>query len=286
MTKRNKKGAGPIPVSPKADAVFLECTYGDVIRANEEETAKEYARFAFVVTNALANRKLVWIPAFAMDRTQRVMLELVRCGAQTDEIYSLSRSGNRITKYYLDHPELFPERTTNMWGRLGSMYKKSKTRLKKNKNKQSPYYGREVLSFPSILLTTAGMMDAGSSYEYLDDLLPRTDVVLYLVGYQSPGTPGAQLKSGAKKIRLRGGREVPVRATVESFNCFSGHGDALENDKWLGPNIHSKIFLIHGDKESLANRKKGLEKRFGANVEIVERHKTIHLEKDLKNKRP
>ena len=56
-----------------------------------------------------------------------------------------------------------------------------------------------------------------------------------------------------------------------------GHGDARENDKWLGDNVRSKIYLIHGDAGALAERKKGLENRFGANVEIVERKWTYHL---------
>ncbi len=129
----------------------------------------------------------------------------------------------------------------------------------------------------TILMTTAGMMDSGASYEFLDRLLPSSEVVLCLVGYQAPGTPGAQLKAGEKTIRLHDGRQVRVRASVESFDCFSGHGDARENDGWLGENVRSKIYLIHGDPDALEERKKGLERRFGANVEIIKPKRKYHL---------
>ena len=258
--------ANPVPVSSKVDAVFIESTYGDKPGKNEKETEQEYDRFAKVVKGALNQGKLVWIPAFAMDRTQRVMLELVKCGANPTAFYSCSTSGNTMTEFYLDNPQLFPKEVTNLWPQFKKLYSRKK-RFELDKSQTSS----------AVLLTTSGMMDHGSSYDYLDKLLPDSNVVLCLVGYQSPGTPGAQLKSGAKTIELKEGKKVDVRATVESFDCFSGHGDARENDHWLGENVHSKIYLIHGDPDSLKERKAGLEKRFGSNVEIVERNKKYHL---------
>ena len=171
-----------------------------------------------------------------------------------------------MTEFYLDNPQLFPKEVTNLWPQFKKLYSKKK-RFELGKSQTSS----------AVLLTTSGMMDHGSSYDFLDKLLPDTNVVLCLVGYQSPGTPGAQLKSGAKTIELKDGRKVDVRAAVESFDCFSGHGDARENDKWLGENVHSKIYLIHGDPDALKERKAGLEERFGSNVEIVERNKKYHL---------
>ena len=121
------------------------------------------------------------------------------------------------------------------------------------------------------LLSTSGMMDAGISYSLLGDLLPDTNVIVCLVGYQSRGTPGWQLREGRKTVVLDDGRKIAVGASVESFECFSGHGDARENDKWLGENLKSRIFLIHGDADALKQRKAGLEKRHGADVTIVKR---------------
>jgi Cft2 family RNA processing exonuclease len=120
-----------------------------------------------------------------------------------------------------------------------------------------------------ILLTTSGMMDAGSSAGLLPDLVTNPAVRVCLVGYQSSGTPGHSLRSGAKEITV-GGKKVPVRCAVSSYSCFGGHGDAAENDAWLANNHKARIFLIHGDADALAARRKGLVNRFGSAVEVVE----------------
>jgi len=254
--------ANPIRPSTKVDAVFVECTYGDKSKGDSDNGAKEYGRFAGVVTNALARGGTVWVPAFAMDRTQRVMLELVRCGATPKALYSLSPSGNAMTGLYVENPQWFPEGLSPIWGKFAETYKAARKTWSQ---------GKKAPRGPAVLLTTSGMMDAGYSYEMLGSLLPDTNVVVCIVGYQSPGTPGAQLKAGAKEVVLKDGSKVPVRAAVESFDCFSGHGDARENDKWLGENLKSRIFLIHGDADALKERKAGLEKRYGADVTIVEK---------------
>ena len=259
--------AAPVPVSSKVDAVFMECTYGDKARAGVEKTKREYDHFAQVVATALSQGKLVWIPAFAMDRTQRVMLELAHAGVRPANLYSLSSSGNAMTSYYIAHPELFPDEATRLWPALAAMHRKAEVMFAPGVSPRRS----------SVLLTTAGMMDSGASCKFLPKLLPDPDVVVCLVGYQSPGTPGAQLKSGKKTVTMHNGGKIPVRATVESFDCFSGHGDARENDKWLGDNVRSKIYLIQGEKDALEERKRGLETRFGADVEIVERKRTYHL---------
>lgn len=253
--------ANAIRPSEKVDAVFVECTYGDKSTGYSDNGAREYERFAGVVTNALARGGTVWVPAFAMDRTQRVLLELIRCGATPKALYSLSPSGNAMTELYAGHPQWFPESLSPIWGKFAEAHKAAR---------KSWPQGKKAPRGPAVLLTTSGMMDAGYSYELLGTLLPDTNVVVCLVGYQSPGTPGAQLKAGEKELVLKDGVKVPVRASVESFDCFSGHGDARENDKWLGENLKSKIYLIHGDAKALDARKAGLEKRYGADVTIVE----------------
>ncbi|MBR1587845.1 MAG: MBL fold metallo-hydrolase [Kiritimatiellae bacterium] len=259
--------AHPIRPSSKVDAMFVECTYGDKPMGRAEDVEREYGRFSGVVSRAMEEGKMVWVPAFAMDRTQRVFLELIKCRVRPSVIYSLSPSGNAMTELYLRNPEWFPDGATKDWASFRSAAKAMKRRFNPRKDTRKA----------AALLSTSGMMDAGISYSLLDDLLPDTNVVVCLVGYQSPGTPGRQLMEGKKSISLDGGREIAVGAGVETFECFSGHGDARENDTWLGENLKSRIFLIHGDAEALRERKAGLEKRHGANVTIVEKRKKYSL---------
>ena len=253
--------ANPIRPSSKVDVVFVECTYGDRSKGQDVDVEAEYARFSRIVSCAMEDGKMVWVPAFAMDRTQRVFLELVRCKVRPKVIYSLSPSGNAMTELYLQNPEWFPAAATKDWDSFRGAAKTMKRRFNPRRDTRKA----------AALLSTSGMMDAGISYSLLGDLLPDTNVVVCLVGYQSPGTPGWQLREGKKTVTLNDGREIEVGASVETFNCFSGHGDARENDKWLGENLKSRIFLIHGDADALKERKAGLEKRHGADVTIAKR---------------
>lgn len=259
--------ANPIRPSSKVDTIFVECTYGDKSKGRAADIKAEYARFSRIVSRAMEDGKMVWVPAFAMDRTQRVFLELVRCKVRPNVIYSLSPSGNAMTELYLQNPEWFPDDATKDWAAFKGAVKAMKRRFNPQKDSRKS----------AALLSTSGMLDAGISYSLLGDLLPDTNVIVCLVGYQSKGTPGWQLREGKKTITVEGGREIAVGARVKTFECFSGHGDAIENEKWLGENLKSRIFLIHGDADALKERKAGLEKRHGAKVTIAKRGKKYSL---------
>ena len=244
----------------KADAVFIESTYGDASAGGADAIEAEYARFRRDVGDAVRAGGLAWVPAFALDRSQRVLYEIAQGMARGDipddaPVYMLSSTARNIAQAYFSHPawnDVDVGLASNLFARTKKSFKPS--RLAKG---------------GGILLTTSGMMDAGASVGLLPQLATNPAVRVCLVGYQAPGTPGHSLRAGAKELALNG-QKVPVRCTVASYSCFSGHGDAAENDAWLSRNRTSRIFLIHGDADALAARKKGLSDRFGAVVEVVE----------------
>ncbi len=258
--------ANPIRPSTKVDSVFVECTYGDKSKGDAKDAEREYARFSDVVSGAMEQGKMVWIPAFAMDRTQRLLLEVLRCRTRPSALYSLSTSGNAMTDLYAENPGWFPEGAV---APLKSPEPPVKRRFDPKKDSRKS----------AVLLTTSGMMDMGFSYGLLEDLVPDTNVVVCIVGYQAPGTPGRELRTRTNPIVLADGRKIQVGARAECFDCFSGHGDAFENDKWLGENMKSDIYLIHGDPDALKARREGLEKRHGAKATIVEKGRRYHLGK-------
>ena len=244
----------------KADAVFVESTYGDASAGGPAASEAEYARFRKDVGDTVRRGGIAWVPAFALDRSQRVLYEVAQGMARGDipadvPVYMLSSTARNVTKAYIEHPEWFDVDITA----ASNLFARTKSR----------FAPKKAVKGGCILLTTSGMMDAGSSLTLLPSLATNASVRVCLVGYQSPGTHGYELRSGAKEITV-GGRKVPVRCAVSSYSCFGGHGDATENDAWLANNRNSRIFLIHGDREALAARKKGLIKRFGTPVEIAE----------------
>ena len=244
----------------KADAVFVESTYGDASAGGDAASEAEYARFRTEVGETVRCGGIAWVPAFALDRSQRVLYEISQ-GMSRGEIpadapvYMLSSTARNITRAYIEHPEWFDVDVAS----VSNLFSRTKSRFSPTKHVKGG----------GILLTTSGMMDAGSSLTLLPSLATDPAVRVCLVGYQSPGTHGHSLRTGAKEIAV-GGQKVPVRCAVSSYSCFGGHGDATENDAWLVNNRKSRIFLIHGDADALATRRQGLVSRFGSAVEVVE----------------
>ena len=71
------------------------------------------------------------------------------------------------------------------------------------------------------------------------------------VGYQSPGTLGHIITSGAKQIRIHG-KQFKVAAEIRRLGNYSAHADQGELIDWVverGP-IRGALFLNHGDDDA------------------------------------
>jgi len=70
----------------------------------------------------------------------------------------------------------------------------------------------------------AGMSHGGRIGRWEKEYLPDPATTLMIVGYQAPGSPGRLLQDGAQSIRLDG-RQVRVKAKIETFSGWSAHAD-------------------------------------------------------------
>lgn len=259
-----------IDPAEKVDVVFVETTYGDDASGGGDDAGVVRRRFRQLV-GAASKKGLAWIPAFALDRSLRILLE-IKTGQDEGligkdvPIYYLSPSSRDLTMEYIAHPEWFDN---DCVAGVRDLFKATKRKFDAEK-----YRGGS-----GILLTTSGMMDVGYSYRFLSDLVPREDVTVCLAGFQAKGTPGRKLKDGAKSIKLASGEKIDVGCRVESFASFGGHADAREIENWLASNWQSKIYLVHGDKDALKARQKGLKERFMADVEVAEPRKRYVMKK-------
>ncbi len=248
----------PLPL-PKADFVWFESTYGDHVR---DHSVGKYTFRAHVRTE-LEKGRVVWIPAFALDRTQKVLYALagINMWMEVDVPSPLANAINEIyrkehqTKQYgWFRPEVYEERLF-------------------------PYYGSskpDEFIDPKVVITTSGMMDTGYSESLLGYLLPREDVSIFLVGYQDPGTPGGQLEAGKQIVKWKG-KTYMVNASVFSYHFFSAHADMNDALYLLKrqDKKHSRIHLIHGEPEALQKRKRKLLEKGFRYVKIAQKRKKL-----------
>ncbi len=261
--------AGPRP-APNVDAVFVEATYGTTRR--DHEVAHQRKQFRSRVGEAVAQGGVVWIPCFALDRTQRILYELRLAQEEgllpeSVPIYCPSPTANEVTALYRKHQ------------RAGWFREEVAARA-------DPFSPREILTTvpspaklpkPSIIISTSDITYTDWMRRMLRALLPEASTTMMLVGYSHPHTATGRLRSGARELAIDG-KPTRVAAEVHSFGCFSGHGDATDIDRWLS-HVHpsAPILLLHGGPEELKTRAAQLREGGRRNVHVPEHGKPIDL---------
>ena len=252
---------------PSARTVVIEATYGD--RDHPEPAAEAHAALADVIRRTVRRGGSVVIPAFAVDRTELVVIALTRM---------LERGVIPHVPIYVDSPmalaalevyrraeyrhELLPE-AADALDRLGGL-REART-ADESRELNAPRQ-------PSIVISASGMASGGRVVHHLQHLLPDRRNAVVLTGYQAAGTRGRALADGAHEVKILG-RYVPVRAEIVTDEEFSVHADASELVDWLVriPRPPETVYIVHGEHEAAASLAERIRHETGWTV-AVPRH--------------
>jgi metallo-beta-lactamase family protein len=237
------------------DALLLESTYGD--RRHEGEADVE--RLAELVARTAARGGVVVIPAFAVDRTEIVLLALARL-----------REAGRIppVPVHVDSPmalaalRVYRQALAEGWDEIRPELE----------GRGDPFGGsglhevRDVAASkalcrrrgPFVVVSASGMATGGRVLHHLRARLPDARHAVALVGYQPQGTRGRRLLEGERTLKMLG-RYVPVRAEIADLGGFSVHADGPELADWVGrmEEPPGMVYVVHGEPaaaEALAAR--------------------------------
>ena len=233
---------------PAARTVVIESTYGD--RTHADPGAEPHAVLADVIRRAERHGGSVVIPAFAVDRTELVLLalsDLRRQGRIPDlPVYVDSPMALAALEVYRRpafQDELLPGARSHLFGlsRVRGIHSKDDS-IALNSPRE-----------PSIIISASGMATGGRVVHHLRHLLPDHRNAVVLTGYQAAGTRGRDLAEGARHLKMFG-RYVPVRAEVVMDDEFSVHADASELVSWLRrmPEAPETVYVVHGEPASAA----------------------------------
>lgn len=238
-----KPPAPPLDV----DIVLLETTYGDRVHPDPEP---EIEAFCEAIKESASRGGMVLIPAFAVDRTEVVLLllhELMSAGRIPRlPIYADSPMALRVLDIYrhaisdqdldvrpIDDQEPFT---------AGEDVHECRT----------PDESRSLseLTYPSIIISASGMATGGRVLHHLARLLPDNRNTIILSGFQAAGTRGRLLAEGKRTVKLLG-QHVPVRATVVAMESLSVHADADDLVSWVGSLLNPPeiVYAVHGEPE-------------------------------------
>ena len=101
---------------------------------------------------------------------------------------------------------------------------------------------------PKIIISAAGMCDAGRIRHHLKHNLWREDSTILFVGHQAEGSLGRIILDGAQEVKLFG-EIVTVKAQIRRLQGISGHADRNGLLKWLAAfeKKPERVFVVHGD---------------------------------------
>ncbi len=238
-------------IAENVDAVIMESTYGG--REHEEENGAR-DKICLVLNDALKNKGLVIIPAFAVERTQQILVVLHELFEQDRipdvPVYVDSPLAVSATEIFRLHPECFNEEIyealfekSNPFGFEGlHLVRKAKDSMALND-----------LQGPFIIIAASGMCEAGRVLHHLHNNVGDPNTTVLFVGYCAENTLGWKLRNGHKEVNIFG-EPHRVRARIEMLDSFSGHADHSELLDWFeritGPK--KQVWLVHGEMERSA----------------------------------
>jgi metallo-beta-lactamase family protein len=223
----------PDPDPPDAcDLLILESTYGD---RNHENRADRQAALAQALNHALSDNGIVYIPAFALGRTQELIYELDRLNPGVP-VFIDSPLGIEITRLYQDMDDC--------WDKEAKTLKAAgdhPIRFKHLYAVERFQDHRRLLALkgPAIIIAGSGMCTGGRIVSHLKHGLddPKND--LFFVGYQAAGTPGRAILEG----------RTQAKAAIHRLTGYSAHADQQTLCDWVSamPEPPGEIRLVHGE---------------------------------------
>jgi metallo-beta-lactamase family protein len=253
------------------DYLVLEGTYGDRLH---ESVASGNDRLEAVVNKAVKRGGKIIIPAFTIERTQEIIyiLHHLQLEHKIPEIpiYVDSPMAVNATSIFKIHSECFDQETyedfisenINPFGFDNIRYVQSVSESKEINS----------VTGPVIIISASGMAENGRILHHLKNNIEEKNNIIAIVGFMAEHTLGRKLVEGEKKVKIFG-KIYDVNAEIEILNAFSAHADYNEIKEWVsGYDLKKlkKIFLVHGEADSLVHLRKELLSIGVPDIQIME----------------
>ena len=234
---------------PDCDLLIIESTYGD--RVHEEVGEALKAKAERLVAHAKVHRSKIIIPAFAVGRTQDIIMrikELVTEGRIDPlPVYIDSPLAARATEVFRKHPECYDEETYRTFASqedpFGARYIRYVSSVEESKQ-------LNAMKGPCVIVASSGMCEGGRVLHHLKHAIQDEANVIAIVGFQAEHTLGRKLVEGRDVVPIFG-IPTPRRAQVVLFNGLSAHADRnglLAYARAISPSP-GKIFVVHGEEK-------------------------------------
>ncbi|ADB57508.1 beta-CASP ribonuclease aCPSF1 [Archaeoglobus profundus] len=238
---------------PRLEALIMEATYGGSqdFQPSRKEAEENLIR---IVNETISKGGKVLIPAFAVGRSQEVMIvleEAIRTKKIDEVPVYIDGMIYEATAIHTAYPEYLNAHLRDLIFHQGinPFISESFVRV------DSPSKRQEVIdsSEPCVIISTSGMLNGGPVMEYFRALAGDEKNTIVFVGYQAEGTLGRRIQKGWKEVpfTVDGRREVvKVNMRVETVDGFSGHSDRRQLMNYVKAlsDKPEKIITVHGEE--------------------------------------
>lgn len=251
-----------------ADVLVMESTYGN----RKHPDTDPRPQLAGMIRNTMKRGGSVIVPAFAVERTQKflfVIKEMMESGEiPRVPVYCDSPMAIKAVEIFMKHSEEYTPQTAALIKKFGSPvewpgFTFAQTAEESKKINDS--------SFPSIIISSSGMVTGGRILHHLTQRLPDPKNLVIFIGFQAPGTRGAIIKDGADEVKIFG-QFIPIRAQIAAIEQYSDHADPPEMLEWLRTfkNTPGVTYLVHGEPAASSQLRDLMKKELGWNVQVAE----------------
>ena len=265
----------PVHLEP-VDYLIMESTYGDRWHPRIEDASE---KLAAVVNRTAARGGKIVVPAFAVGRTQQLVLLLN--GLMKEKripsipIFVDSPLAVNATEIFRKHPECYDAETRKYleygddpFGFSRLTYVREASESKKLNELRGPF----------LVLSASGMCEAGRILHHLRNTIEDPRNTVLITGFQAENTLGRKIVKQLPEVSIFG-EPMRLRAEVASLEELSGHADQRELLDWMRPIAKGlkKVFLVHGEPAQGAALAKVIGKEFEIEAVQVSRGESFEL---------
>ena len=263
--------------APAADYLIMESTYGDRLHAPPGDVK---AKLAALVTAVLARGGHIIVPAFAVERTQQLVLmlhELIEA-KQIPEfpIFVDSPLAVAVTDVFKKHMEDWDADACAFYNRGVDAFGWQRLRYIRTVEESK---GLNDLHMPFMVISASGMCEAGRILHHLKNGIEDSRNLILITGYQAANTLGSKLVAKAQEVNIFG-EPMRVRAQVEVIDALSGHADQQELLDWMAPVVAGgvkKVFLVHGEIDAMNVLAGKIQERYKLEVVCPKRGDRVEI---------
>lgn len=254
-----------------SDVLITESTYGD----REHPDVDPERELAPALKRTLDRGGVVVIPAFAVGRTQSLLLHISRLMKSGQiprvPVYVNSPMASNSSGMYEQHAE---EHRVSA-DEFGEMY-----HLAKLVTSVEESIALNEKREPMIIISASGMMTGGRVLHHIKTFGTSPKNAILISGYQAGGTRGSLLAGGAAELRIFG-EDVPIRAEVIQLESLSSHADASQLIDWMrtAPKPPRQTYVTHGEPLASDRLRFRIQDELHWNVRVPRDGQTVDLER-------